>query len=49
MSIVIITGLGVVAVKSTYGTWVATSANSNTVKWVSQLTVQLTEIGATGP
>jgi len=27
----------------------ATSANSSSVKWVSQLTVQLTEIGATGP
>jgi len=26
----------------------ATSANSSSVKWVSQLTVQLTEIGATG-
>jgi len=27
----------------------ATSANSSSIKWVSQLTVQLTEIGATGP
>jgi len=27
----------------------ATSANSSSVKWVSQLTVQLTELGATGP
>jgi len=27
----------------------ATSANSSSVKSVSQLTVQLTEIGATGP
>jgi len=26
-----------------------TSANSSSVKWVSQLTVQLTELGATGP
>jgi len=28
---------------------IATSANSSSVKWVSQLTVQLTEIGATRP
>jgi len=31
------------------GMWVATSANSSSVKWVSQLTVQLTEIGVSGP
>jgi len=27
----------------------ASSANSSSVKWVSQLAVQLTELGATGP